>query len=362
MPLSRIDPERYEQLLTAKVARYRKDFAPLGLPEPAVFASSPLGYRLRAEFRICHDGGRPAYAMFDPADTRRPVPIDDFPPATDPIRTLMPKLRERLGCQESLRHKLFQVEFLATSSGEVLVSLIYHRKLDSAWEAAAGAAAATWAVQIVGRSRGQKIVIGRDWLEEKLEVDGRCLTYRQFEGAFTQPNGGVNLAMLGWARARSAGVGGDLLELHCGNGNFTLALAPLFDKVLATEVNKSSMAAACHNLEVNDMNNVAVARLSSAEVGAALARVRPFRRLRHVDLDQYRFSTLFVDPPRAGLDEATLSLARGFERVIYISCNPSSLRDNAAVLTSTHSITAAAAFDQFPYTDHLECALSLTKR
>jgi tRNA (uracil-5-)-methyltransferase len=368
MPLSRIDPEHYEQLLADKAARFRECFAPCGLPEPEVFASQPLGYRLRAEFRIWHDGDALHYVMFNAADPRRPVVVEDFPPAAEPIRRLMPELRERLRHHGELRRKLFQVDFLATLSGEALVSLAYHRKLDAEWECAARTLAAGLKtpegpeVRLIGRSRGQKIVLGHDWVDETFAVDGRALFWRQIEGGFTQPNGELNRTMLGWARAHAPGAGGDLLELYCGNGNFTVALAPLFARVLATEMNKSLVAAAQHNLARNGLGNVTLARLASNEVSAALARVRPFRRLAHVDLDAYRFSTLFVDPPRAGLDEATLVLARDFSRIVYISCNPATLRDNIAVLAATHSIAAAAIFDQFPYTDHLECGLVLTRR
>ncbi|HNI48570.1 MAG TPA: tRNA (uridine(54)-C5)-methyltransferase TrmA, partial [Zoogloea sp.] len=184
----------------------------------------------------------------------------------------------------------------------------------------------------------------------------------QIEGSFTQPNGGVNRQMLAWARARVAGVGGDLLELYCGNGNFTLALAPCFERVLATELSKSSVHAARYNIALNDVANVTLVRMSSDEISDALAGGRAYTRLRDVDLAGYRFSTLFVDPPRGGLDPATVALARGFGRILYISCNPQTLRDNVAALSATHAIEAAAAFDQFPYTHHLECGVMLRRR
>jgi len=365
MPLSRIDPVRYPDLLAAKVEGFSRAFADGGIPVPTpqVFASQPLGYRLRAEFRLWHTGGRLDYAMFDPADPRRAVPVKDFPPAVDPIRTLMPKLLACLQAEENLRRRIFQTEFLVTLKGEALVSLAYHRKLDAEWETAAHALAISLGVQLVGRSRGQKIVIGRDWLEEEIEVDGLRLRTRQAEGCFTQPNGEVNRAMLGWARAQAAGQGGDLLELYCGNGNFTMALAPLFGKVLATELSKTSVAAARWGLEANGVGNVALARMASGEISAALARERIFRRLQEqgIDINTYRFSTLFVDPPRAGLDAPTLGLARGFGRVLYISCNPVTLLDNVGALATTHRVVAAAVFDQFPYTDHLESGLLLER-
>ncbi|MDR2880751.1 MAG: tRNA (uridine(54)-C5)-methyltransferase TrmA [Azoarcus sp.] len=363
MPLSRIDPARYSVLLADKVEGFRRAFADVGIPAPQVFASQPLGYRLRAEFRMWHTNERLDYAMFDPADPRRVVPIEDFPPAADAVRALMPKLRACLQADENLRRRIFQVEFLVTLKGEALVSLIYHRRLDAEWEAAAQALAADFGVQVVGRSRGQKIVIGRDWLEEEVEVDGLRLRTCQIEGGFTQPNGEVNRAMLGWARAQAAGLGGDLLELYCGNGNFTVALAPLFDKVLATELSKTSVAAARWGLEANGVSNVLLARMASNEISAAIARERVFQRLQeqNIDLDTYRLSTLFVDPPRAGLDAATLKLARGFDHVLYISCNLVTLRENVSALASTHRVVATAVFDQFPYTDHLESGLLLER-
>ena len=211
-------------------------------------------------------------------------------------------------------------------------------------------------------------MLDRDWVQEVLEVDGLALRYQQFEGSFTQPNGGVNQHMLGWARAQAKAVGarpqgpGDLLELYCGNGNFTVALAPLFGRVLATEMSKTSVNAAHTNLADNNVANVTMVRMASEEISDALAGGREYRRMAGVDLASYRFSTLFVDPPRAGLDEGTIALARGFDHILYISCNPETLRANVAALAATHRIAAAAAFDQFPYTHHLECGLLLQKR
>ena len=362
MPLSRIVPAEYSAQLVDKAAQFKRAFVPFALPEPAVFASSPLSYRLRAEFRMFHRGERVDYAMFAAADPKRPVPIDDFPAADETIRAAMPRLRALLQADERLRRDLFQTDFLATLSGELLITLIYHRRLDEQWEAAARALAGELKVQLIGRSRGQKIVLGRDWVLEAFELDGRHLRYKQIEASFSQPNGGVNQQMLGWARQQAAGLGGDLLELYCGNGNFTVALAPLFNRVLATEVSKTSVHAAQYNLDTNQIGNVALVRMSSEELSGALAGDREYRRMEGVDLDQYRFSTLFVDPPRSGLDAPTLALAAGFEHILYISCNQQSLLENVAALHATHTITAAAAFDQFPYTEHLECGLLLTRR
>ena len=103
MPLPCIDPARYEDQLAAKLARYRADFAEFSLPEPRVFRSAPLHYRLRAEFRLWHHDGRIDYAMFDSADPKQPILVDNFPPAAEPIAALMPRLRDALQASEPLR-------------------------------------------------------------------------------------------------------------------------------------------------------------------------------------------------------------------------------------------------------------------
>ena len=69
-----------------------------------------------------------------------------------------------------------------------------------------------------------------------MNVQGRELVYKQVENSFTQPNAAINEQMLGWALDVTKGSEGDLLELYCGNGNFSIALAQNFRKVLATEI------------------------------------------------------------------------------------------------------------------------------
>lgn len=368
MPLPVVDPARYEAQLTAKLQALLADFAALDAPEPVVFRSAPQHYRLRAEFRIWKDAGNIDYVMFDPDAPQVPIRLTQFPAGSERINALMPLLREYVLGEEILRQRLYAVEFLTTLSGDALITLIYHKRLDDHWREAAGRLRAALGVDLIGRSKGQKILLDRDWVQETLQVAGRDWHYRQIEGSFTQPNGGTNQHMLTWAcdqadsLSQQDGGGGDLLELYCGNGNFTLPLSRHFGKVLATEVSKTSIHAAQHNLALNGVDNVALARLSSDEISTALSGGRAFRRLKDIDLGSYRFSTLLVDPPRMGLDPVTLQLAQRFDNILYISCNPQTLRDNLQVLNASHRIAAFAAFDQFPYTHHLECGVRLQRR
>jgi tRNA (uracil-5-)-methyltransferase len=217
-------------------------------------------------------------------------------------------------------------------------------------------------VSLVGRSRGQRLVIGRDYVEEEMTVAGRTFRYRQPEGAFTQPNRKIDL---GQGAAGDDALGqrqDDLLELYCGNGNFTLPLSTRVRQVLATEISKTSVNAALANLADNAIDNIALVRLSAEELTQALNEVRPFRRLAGIDLKGYAFGSVFVDPPRAGMDPDTCELTRRFERILYISCNPETLAQNIAQLADTHRIERCALFDQFPYTHHMEAGVLLVRR
>ncbi|MBA6110593.1 tRNA (uridine(54)-C5)-methyltransferase TrmA [Pseudomonas asiatica] len=356
------DPSSYTTQLEAKVARLRELLAPFGAPEPAVFDSPREHYRLRAEFRLWREDGQRHYAMFAPGEKHKAILIDDFPIASQRINALMPRLKAAWQASEELGNRLFQVEFLTTLAGDAMVTLCYHRPLDEAWETAARQLAEDLGVSIIGRSKGKRLVIGRDYAVENLEVAGRVFSYRQPEGAFTQPNGAVNQKMLSWAFEAIGERDDDLLELYCGNGNFTLPLATRVRQVLATEISKTSVNAALSNLDENAVDNVRLVRLSAEELTQALNEVRPFRRLEGIDLKSYEFGTVFVDPPRAGMDPDTCELTRRFERILYISCNPETLAANIAQLQDTHRIERCALFDQFPYTHHMESGVLLVRR
>ncbi|HCM46387.1 MAG TPA: tRNA (uridine(54)-C5)-methyltransferase TrmA, partial [Colwellia sp.] len=194
------------------------------------------------------------------------------------------------------------------------------------------------------------------------QVGSKTYIYQQVENSFTQPNAGVNEKMLLWAQQTTLDAGGDLIELYCGNGNFSIALAENFDRVLGTEISKTSVRSAQINISENGIDNIDIVRMSSEEFSQAMNGERKFRRLEGFDLTAYNYDTVLVDPPRAGLDIDSVELVRRFKKIIYISCNPETLKDNLALLIETHQIDKFALFDQFPYTDHVETGVILTRK
>ena len=357
----------YQQQLADKKQYLQQLFQGLDFPKIEVFESPEQHYRMRVEFRIWHEGGEMFYAMFErgqKASGASLIRCDQFPAASESINALMPKLIEAASNHPELKKRWYAVEFLSTLSGEMLVTMIYHKKLNDAWQQAAQELAHNLGIHIIGRSRGQKIVLSQDFVTEALEVNGKTFRYRQIEGSFTQPNAQVCQKMLTWACDAAQNLGKDLLELYCGNGNFTLPLSQHFNQVLATEVSKTSVNAAQWNIEANQITNLKIARLSAEEFTEVYTQNREFRRLQEqgIDLKDYDFSTIFVDPPRAGVDDETLKLVARFDNVLYISCNPETLRANLDTLCQTHTIERAALFDQFPFTHHIESGVWLKKK
>lgn len=357
----------YTDQLNAKHQHLQQLFAGIPMPEWQIHPSPEHHHRMRAEFRIWHNNEQLHYAMFrtgEKASTASLIPIEQLPAADAAINALMPRLMQAIAREPILRTRWYQCEFLATQSGQMLVSLIYHKKLDETWTQAATQLHRDLNIFIIGRSRGQKIIIGQDWVEEQFTINGHPYRYRQPEGGFTQPNATVCQKMLHWATQAAQNLGGDLLELYCGNGNFTLPLSRCFNRVLATELAKTSVAAAQWNIQTNNIDNIQIARLSAEEFTQAWTGIRPFRRLQeaNIQLQDYQFSTVFVDPPRAGIDPDTLQLLSRFDNIIYISCNPQTLRRDLDALLPSHQIEQAALFDQFPFTPHIESGLLLRRR
>ncbi len=362
---SHIHPDNYQQQLQDKTQDISTTFAEFALPSIDVFESEPLNYRQRAEFRVWHEGDDLFYIMFD-SKTKQKFKVTDFPVASTLINDFMKALLEQIRANQVLRQRLFQVDFLVTLSGEALISLLYHKQLDDEWTEQAQQLKANLSiiapVDIIGRAKKQKIILDKDYVSEVLTVAGKQFNYQQVENSFTQPNAKVNEKMLLWAQQATQGANGDLIELYCGNGNFSIALAQNFDRVLGTEISKTSVRSAQVNIAGNNISNIDIVRMSSEEFSQAMNGEREFRRLEGFDLTQYSYDTVLVDPPRAGLDPDSTELVSRFKKIIYISCNPETLKDNLTELVKTHNIEKFALFDQFPYTHHVETGVILTKK
>ncbi|MCW8954660.1 MAG: tRNA (uridine(54)-C5)-methyltransferase TrmA [Sulfurimonas sp.] len=362
----RIYENGYEYQLNQKLELNIERFKPFYSGKISVYESPEQNYRSRSEFKIWHakcldtgNGDIMRYAM-NHIDKKGVVFIDECPQVSESISLLMPKLL-KLITEKKMGFKLFGADFLSSSSGEIVVSLLYHRKLDEEWQAKAADIAGELGIYIIGRSRKQKVVIGQDYITESLKINDEIYKFKYIENSFTQPNSKVNEQMISWA-LNNSNDGGDLLELYCGAGNFTIPFAKKFDKVLATEISKSSINAAKANMILNDVHNIEFVRMSVEEFVQALDGVREFRRMNDININSYDIKSIFVDPPRSGMDEASCKFSSRYDNILYISCNPETLARDLAILSKTHVVENMALFDQFPYTHHVEMGVKLVKK
>lgn len=350
----------YEAQLSSKLELNKKRFETFYKAEISVFRSPTSHYRSRSEFKIWHKDEDIFYAM-NHLEHKGVVLVDECPQVSMHIASLMPKLLVAIK-EKDIAFKLFGSDFLSSSSGEIVVSLIYHRKLNDEWLAKAKMIAEELGIYIIGRSRKQKVVVGQDFVTEHLDVDGEVYKFNYIENSFTQPNSKINEQMISWATNSLSRCDGDLLELYCGAGNFTIPFAKSFNKVLATEISKSSINAAKRNMLLNEVTNIEFVRMSVEEFTEAIEKKREFNRMKDIDINSYNINTIFVDPPRSGMDETSCAMASKYDNILYISCNPETLLRDLELLSKSHKVVDMALFDQFAYTHHVEMGARLVRK
>ena len=243
---------------------------------------------------------------------------------------------------------------------EPVVALVYEGASndEAAWLVDAEGLRATVQCSLVGRFKGQALICGNDFAREILKLDdGRELTYEFPEGSFCHPNGSANERSESWLCSRAVVIGGNLLELYCGAGTHTCALAKYFARVIAVEVDAKLLDAARRNLAANDCANATVVVDS---VGKRRGRLHSVLRKRQ--WDDVPFDCILVDPPRRGLDDATLGALAGFPHVLVVACNPEKLARDCNLLLRTHVVAAFAVVDGFPGTPHVECLAHFVRR
>ncbi len=163
--------------------------------------------------------------------------------------------------------------------------------------------------------------------------------------SFFQSNSSIALSMYEGIRSM---VKGRTLDLYSGVGSISLFVAGAAESVTGVEVNPEGVAMAGRNRE---LNGVETARFVHADV------------LEYLRECEERFDTVILDPPRAGMHPAAAALLSKLapERVVYMSCNPSTFRDDLAALAD-YRVESFEAFDMFPQTPHIETLALLVRR
>ncbi|MCX2716168.1 tRNA (uridine(54)-C5)-methyltransferase TrmA [Helicobacter sp. MIT 21-1697] len=360
---------------------FDKDSQSSHSPSPIeVFASPQEGFRARAEFRFyraLENQNTLDFAMNAFGHNHR-VRIEQCLILLPLVQRIMPLLLHYVRTYDILSYKLYACNFLSCLDNETLITLIYHKSLDSRWESLAlkiqkelqNALNAT--IHIIGRSKNAKHILSSDIICEHLTLFANTpkehtYTFFKQESRFCQPNPFINTQMLEFIFSSLASIYTsqtpcDMLELYCGSGNFTIPLSLIFRRIFATEVVKSAITLLQKNMAENNVENITPARLNAFESIQALRKERTFFRLKDIDVDNFAFDCVLIDPPRSGVNEQEiLHFLQGFNTIVYVSCNPHTLLRDMRTLCQSHYIMRFGLFDQFPHTHHRECIVILRK-
>ena len=261
--------KNYDEQLNYKIQREKNRFSNIVNCDFDIIKSASKNFRNRAEFRIWwekdenNDKDILTYAMND--FNKEILKIDSCEIVNEDIKNLMPKLLTELEKSMILSFRLFAIEFLVSSTSDMLVTLIYHKKLEDEWINLAREIEQKLNIKIIGRSRKQKIVLSSDFINESLNINNQEFKFAYEENGFTQPNTSVNIKMIEWVLNNTKKSNKDLCELYCGGGNFTIPLSKKFNKVLATEISKTSIKSALRNCALNNIENINFIKMSSEE-------------------------------------------------------------------------------------------------
>ncbi len=200
-----------------------------------------------------------------------------------------------------------------------------------------------------GGTDGPTGVLGEEHLEEEL----RGLRFRISHAAFFQTNTEMAERLYGIAGEYAGLTGSErVFDLYCGIGTISLSLAAQAGEVWGIETVPEAVADAERNAK---RNNVANARFEAVD---ARLGIRPLVE------KAGKPDVLVVDPPRAGLSKKVVRRVIECEapRIVYVSCNPTTLAPNAAQLAEAgYVLRRITPVDMFPQTPHVECVALLER-
>ena len=187
------------------------------------------------------------------------------------------------------------------------------------------------------------------WGEDAIEEEILGLRVRIRPSAFLQTNTEMATELYRIAR-ELAGLSGseNVYDLYCGTGTIGLALAADASAVWGLEISEEAVACAIENATLNGIEN---ARFFAGNVGQTMRELRA---------EAGPPDVVVVDPPRAGLAGKALRRtgALGADRIVYVSCNPTTLASDVHVLGSEYGyeLERCRPVDMFPHTPHVESA------
>ncbi len=317
--------------------------------EPAIGASEPYGYRSRARIHI----ERNRWGFYK-LNSNEIVDIESCP-LFDPLLNTLFKAMKRLIIERPVPG-LYELEIGCSRQEGLSIARFYlDGKSDFDFNGLLSSIDGLKGIEIYLKTGGRLGSTSAKFFaafgDTLSSYTVRGVTHLAPLGVFTQSNTVENERLIETVlrfatEGQEEGRAPLAVDLHCGSGNITLALASSFESVVGVESNAAAVTAAKNNAEANGATGVEFVRSEAASWLTAGALNR----------EELSGAVVVLDPPRGGDRAAARALAQlKPARILYVSCSPPTLaRDLQAIGARGYKCKKVVLLDMFPQTYHME--------
>jgi 23S rRNA (uracil-5-)-methyltransferase RumA len=327
----------------------RRPFGSLTMtPSPEVW-----GYRNKIGLRVLREDGVARFVYYEPGEQASFVAVDTCYLVSDRTNDLLGRI---IGLVNSVPLATVDGIEVRTSraSGESLVLCDLAAESGTEDVAAAlgglkrecGLVGAVASIYDGKRFRDERL-FGRDFIEER----AGGLTFRIGARSFFQTNVGILDRVFADVAAALAPLNEAVVaDLYCGLGTFGMSLARNVREVFGVEPEAGNIDFLKKNLALNGIGNFAVCEGTAEEWLPEILEREP--------------DIVILDPPRRGVDPAIVRglVAEPVPRLLYLSCNPTTLARDLKGLVEAYAIAGVRVYDFFPHTPHIETLAVLEQR
>ncbi|MGN0250459.1 MAG: 23S rRNA (uracil(1939)-C(5))-methyltransferase RlmD [Oliverpabstia sp.] len=359
----------YEEQLKEKEKKVRKLMKDFGKPEPIIGMKNPYHYRNKVHAVYHHQRNGEIISGIYQEGTHKIVPVtecqienQEADRVIQTIRRLAVSFKMKIYNEDSgyglLRHVLVRT---GRKTGEMMVVLVmaspvFPSKNNFVKALRKEHPQITTVVQNINDKNtnmvlGERNVVlyGKGYIEDEL-----CgCRFRISPNSFYQVNP-IQTEKLYQKAIELAGLTGKerVIDAFCGIGTIGLIAAPHAGEVIGVELNRDAVRDAVGNAKRNGIKNAHFYQGDAGKFMVAMAE------------EGEKADVVFMDPPRAGSDEAFMNsvVTMQPEKIVYISCNPETqVRDLKYMTKKGYRVVRICPADMFPFTNHCECIVSMTK-
>jgi 23S rRNA (uracil1939-C5)-methyltransferase len=324
----------------------------------AVAAALPYGYRNRLQFKVAVQRGKVVLGFYRQGTHQVEDAADGCPIAAPIINQALNRFRGVLQLYPGIE----AVTQLTVDAGDSGVIVFIHQAgsvTENSREYLRSLAGDLWPctglfIKTDRHASGEKI-----WGDSEIryrmnqaDPEQKPLELTYPPGGFAQVHQRQNVSMLALIRQLGAFSAAEhLLDLYCGNGNFSIPLAAEVASVIGIEGNADSVLAAEHNRDINKVANIRFF-CDDAAIG-----------VKRIFAEGHKIDTVLLDPPRSGAGDVVAGIARLQPgKIIYVSCDPSTLARDCGLLSECgYRVVASVPIDMFPQTFHIESVTLLCR-